>query len=66
MPLFFVITIAVTTILLGSTAADGRWWHSSHATMVLSFDPSPYRTVSECLRGAHQAGAPSSACATNR
>jgi hypothetical protein len=66
MPLLFIVTFAAAAILLGTTAADGRWWQSSHATMVLSFDASPYRTVSECLRGAHQAGAPSSACSTNR
>jgi hypothetical protein len=66
MPLFFILTIAVAAILLGATAADGRWWQSSHAAVALSFDVSPYRTVAECLRGAHQAGAPSSACPSNR
>jgi len=65
MPLFFILTIAAAAILLGATAADGRWWQSSHATVALSFEASPYRTVSECLRAAHQAGAPSSACAGN-
>ena len=47
MPLFFIVTITVAAILLGATAADGRWWQSSHATAALSFDASPYRTVSE-------------------
>ncbi len=66
MPLFFIVTIAAATILLGTTAADGRWWQSSHAVVTQSFDPSSYRTVAECLRIAHQAAAPSSACASNR
>jgi hypothetical protein len=66
MPLFFIVTIAAAAILLGATAADGRWWQSSHTTVAQSFDPSPYRTVAECLRVAHQAAAPSSACASNR
>jgi len=66
MPVFFILTIAAAAILLGATAADGRWWQSSHTAMALSFDASPYRTVAECLRAAHQAGAPSGACAGNR
>jgi hypothetical protein len=66
MPLFFIVTIAAATILLGTTAADGRWWQSSHAAVSQSFDPSSHRTVAECLRVAHQAAAPSSACASNR
>jgi hypothetical protein len=66
MPLFFILTIAAAAILLGATAADGRWWQSSHATVALSFDASPYRTVAECLRAAHQAGSPSAACPSNQ
>jgi len=66
MPLFFTLSIAAAAILLGASAADGRWWRSSHGTMALAFDASPYRTVAECLRGAHQAGVPSAACAGNR
>ena len=66
MQLFFTVTIATAAILFGTTAADGRWWQSSRATMALSFDPAPYRTVSQCLRVAHQAGAPSSTCSANR
>jgi hypothetical protein len=66
MPLFFIVTIAAAAILLGATAADGRWWRSSHTTVALSFDASPYRTVAECLRAAHQADTPSAACAGDR
>jgi hypothetical protein len=66
MPLFFIVTITVASILLGATAADGRWWQYAHATAVLSFDASVYRTVSACLRAAHQADVPSSACPSNR
>jgi len=66
MPLFFIMAIAVGAILLGATAADGRWWQSSHAVVALSFDAVPYRTVAECLRVAYQAGAPSAACPSNR
>jgi len=66
MPLFFTLTIAVAAILLGATAADGRWWQSSHAAVAQSFDASHYRAVAERLRGAHQAGAASSACPSNR
>jgi hypothetical protein len=62
MPLFFTLTIAAAAILLGATAADGRWWHGT----VQYFDGTSYRTVAECLRVAHQAGAPSAACPSNR
>jgi hypothetical protein len=67
MPLLFILlVIAAAAILLGATAADGRWWQSSHPTAAQSFDASSHRTVSECLTAAHQAGGPSSACASNR
>ncbi len=66
MLLLFIVTFAAAVILLGSTAADGRWWQSPHVTMVRSFDASSYRTVAECLRAAHQAGAPPYARAGNR
>jgi hypothetical protein len=65
-PLFFIIAIATGAILLGATAADGRWWQSSHTVVAQSFDAASYRTASECLRAAHQAVAPSSACAGNQ
>jgi hypothetical protein len=61
MPLFFTLTIAVAAILLGATAADGRWWRGT-----VAFDAASYRTVAECLRLAYQAGAPSSTCPSNR
>jgi hypothetical protein len=62
MPLFFIVTIATATILLGATAADGRWWQSSHATVALSFDPSPYRLLpQQSIEAAAESARPISA-----
>jgi len=49
MPLFIVIALAIGAILIGATAADGRWWHSSQTAMTGSFDASQYRTTPGCL-----------------
>jgi hypothetical protein len=66
MPLFLTVALAAGSILLLTTAADGRLWQASHPSMAAAFDAAPYRTVAECLRVAHHSGASSTSCSSTR